>query len=1057
MLEYPRNYQNTTLIHLNFMQIVDFVWKIVYNNVEIMLTKVKETEMTACLENEIEKRAEKAENLSFCNGIKLSAIKNTIASMLKTIGTNEIFEQYTVHDISHINKMLKIAEWLIPEATKSKMTSAEWLMLTLSIYLHDLGMVVSKKEFEQRNSNTKFLAFKEKTLQTATPEYIKAAEDEKYLYQEFVRANHAYRIREWLENKGQNIYGNADDQCEILNQALNGLFEKFKNDLGMVCESHHKDDLEDFSKYKISSKYGDDEQEIVNLNYIAVILRCADLLHITSDRTPSVERKLLDISNPISILEWEKQQAVTSVCPQSKRNSEGNIDETIVKDTIEIHAYFSGADTAEAFFGLSSYLQYVKKELEVCHKITQIAKRQENAHHEFPWKNIDESNIETEGFEAKKLEFTIAQDNILKLLVGHTLYNDSSVVVRELSQNAIDAIKLQSIETSQKSHTSYEGKIRIEWNEKDRILSFADNGTGMTIHDIENYLLKVGASKYRQKQFQEAHKDFNPISRFGIGILTCFMVANDIDIETKSESEAWVNILCLRNVNGKYLLKKETPTKTNGYIQEHGTIIKLHVRTDVDMNDLEINLKKWIVLSDIPITLIVNGEEISIGNKTLKDVLVSFLKEENYNVDDKSIKVEEKTIGNVTVACALRYNDYLSDWSFLQVHSFDDRTKTIPLGTCVEGIRVEFSTPGYKSNNIFAIANIRGSKYQTNVARTALEYDANNEALKAIYDCYRLFIEDQIKSLEEKNYSKSWAIQESHYIMAPLIKESYSNDGVDPIDEKLLIKSLSDIRCLFVEKDGKRDVLSVNDTVEIEKIDILDYKIINAIEMLFKEIPTDITVAKMVKTVLGEHITTTDRVPVITNFNEYNTLHNQIIKTKNAIEIKVDTAKRKIQLTFGNEKGLWKTYDIPSEYRRAHSYSNVIHLPTGDFCIEGLGDEVGVKSVGGIYLNSNSDLCKYLRKVLNIFESNNTKENRILLTAFLGYVFDSNFLEYSYSEKDFDYAIRRMTQRNNSHFYDEAISKMWDKIDLDEFKKVVLVKKHVLFSLDNWSRSKEFY
>ena len=736
------------------MQIVDFVWKMVYNNVEIMLTKAKETEMTTCLEHEIEKRAEKAENLSFCNGIKLSAIKNTIASMLKTIGTNEIFEQYTVHDISHINKMLKTAEWLIPEATKSKMTSAEWLMLTLSIYLHDLGMVVSKKEFEQRNSNTKFLAFKEKTLQTATPEYIKAAEDEKYLYQEFVRANHAYRIREWLENKGQNIYGNADDQCEILNQALNGLFEKFKNDLGMVCESHHKDDLEDFSKYKISSKYGDGEQEIVNLNYIAVILRCADLLHITSDRTPSVERKLLDISNPISILEWEKQQAVTSVCPQSKRNSEGNIDETIVKDTVEIHAYFSGADTAEAFFGLSSYLQYVKKELEVCHKITQIAKRQENAHHEFPWKNIDESNIETEGFEAKKLEFTIAQDNILKLLVGHTLYNDSSVVVRELSQNAIDAIKLQSIETSQKSHSSYEGKIRIEWNEKDRILSFADNGTGMTIHDIENYLLKVGASKYRQKQFQEAHKDFNPISRFGIGILTCFMVANDIDIETKSESEAWVNILCLRNVNGKYLLKKETPTKTNGYIQEHGTIIKLHVRTDVDMNDLEINLKKWIVLSDIPITLIVNGEEISIGNKTLKDVLVSFLKEENYNVDDKSIKVEEKTIGNVTVACALRYNDYLSDWSFLQVHSFDDRTKTIPLGTCVEGIRVEFSTPGYKSNNIFAIANIRGSKYQTNVARTALEYDANNEALKAIYDCYRLFIEDQIKSLEEKKLFK---------------------------------------------------------------------------------------------------------------------------------------------------------------------------------------------------------------------------------------------------------------------------------------------------------------
>ena len=442
--------------------------------------------MMVSLEYDIEKRAENAEKLSFCYGIKLLNIKTTIASMLKTIGSNEIFEQYTVHDISHINMMLKIAEWLIPETTKTTMTSAEWLMLTLSIYLHDLGMVVSKKEFEHRNSNASFLEFKERTLNSATPEYKKFAQDEKYLYQEYVRSNHAFRIREWLENKGQHKYGIAEDQCQILNEALKGLFEKFKNDLGMVCESHHKDDLDNFNKYKIFSKYGSDPQEVVNLNYIAIILRCADLLHITNDRTPSVERKLLDISNPISILEWEKQQAVRAVSPQLKRNSEGNVDDSITKDTIEITAYFSGSDTAEAFFGLSSYLQYVKKELEVCHKIAQIAKRQEGAQHEFPWKYIDESNIETEGFEAKKLEFTIEQDNILKLLVGHTLYNDSSVVVRELSQNAIDAIKLQTLEDSKNSRSSYSGKMEIEWNEEERILSFRDNGTGMTIYDIEN-------------------------------------------------------------------------------------------------------------------------------------------------------------------------------------------------------------------------------------------------------------------------------------------------------------------------------------------------------------------------------------------------------------------------------------------------------------------------------------------------------------------------------------------------------------------------------------------
>lgn len=1011
--------------------------------------------MIVQLNHPIEERAEKAENLSFCNGLKLLNVKQIISEMLRIIGTNEIFEQYTIHDISHIDEMLNIAEWLIPENTKEKMTSAEWLMLTLSIYFHDLGMVVSKKEFEQRNSNTNFLDFKEKMLQTAPTEYQKFVQDEKYLYQEFVRSNHALRIKEWLANKAPYKYGIANEQCEILNSALQGLLGKFKNDLGMVCESHHKDDLEDFTKYKVSSKYGNDPQEVVNLNYIAIILRCADLLHITNDRTPSIARKLLDISNPISILEWEKQQAVRAISPKLKRNAEGNIDRSITPDTIEITAYFSGSDTAEAFFGLSSYLQYIKKELEICYKIAKLAQRQEGVYHEFPWKKIDESNIETEGFEAKKMEFTLEQDNILKLLVGHTLYNDSSVVVRELSQNAIDAIKLQKIEVSQ-NETSYSGKIKIEWNEKERILSFSDNGTGMTIYDIENYLLKVGASKYRQKQFQENHKDFNPISRFGIGILTCFMVANDVDIETKSMSEEWVNILCLRNVNGKYLLKKEEKQKVDPYIQNHGTIIKLHIRPDVDMSNLELNLKKWIVLSEIPIKLIINNDEIDIGTKSLKETLITFLKEENYPLDDKTIKVEEKTIGNVTVACALKYNNYMSDWSFLPIPFIDDKNKILPLGTCIEGIRVEFSTPGYKTNNILAIANIRGSKYQTNVARTALEYDANNESLKEIYDCYRLFIEEQIANLEEKNYSKSWAIQESNYLMVPLIDNIYVDDNNEPIDEKLLFKSLSDIKCLFVEKGGKRELLSVNDIAQINEVDILDYKILSAIEMLFKEISTDTTVSQMVRTICGENISSSE-IPLITNFDEHNIIHNQILQTKNVTKIKVDTNKRKIHFTFGTSKSLWKTYSIPSRRPFDRNISLKLHLPICDFNIEGLTNEVGVKSVGGIYLNSNSELCKYLKKILSIFESNNTKEDRILLITFLEYVFNNNLLEASFTKKDSYYVTRKLQQKSNSTFTEETSSKMWQKIDLKEFKETILLKSHVLFSLDNWTRHSEIY
>ena len=81
-------------------------------------------------------------------------------------------------------------------------------------------------------------------------------------------------------------------------------------------------------------------------------------------------------------------------------------------------------------------------------------------------REIDETRITVIGFETKKLQFTIAQENILQLLVGHTLYNDSSVVVRELVQNAIDAVKLQKQYENKKGRIITQGKVQVDWNEE---------------------------------------------------------------------------------------------------------------------------------------------------------------------------------------------------------------------------------------------------------------------------------------------------------------------------------------------------------------------------------------------------------------------------------------------------------------------------------------------------------------------------------------------------------------------------------------------------------------
>ena len=65
-----------------------------------------------------------------------------------------------------------------------------------------------------------------------------------------------------------------------------------------------------------------------------------------------------------------------------------------IRNTIEITAYFDGAETAEAYFGLSSYLQYTRKELAKCCEIVEKAQKREGAvGYEFPWREVDESQM----------------------------------------------------------------------------------------------------------------------------------------------------------------------------------------------------------------------------------------------------------------------------------------------------------------------------------------------------------------------------------------------------------------------------------------------------------------------------------------------------------------------------------------------------------------------------------------------------------------------------------------------------------------------------------------
>ena len=139
--------------------------------------------------------------------------------------------------------------------------------------------------------------------------------------------------------------------------------------------------------------------------------------------------RMVNPTDPISQTEWAKQNAVTGVFPKPGRDKEGVVDDSVQPNVVSVHAKFYNAN---GFFGLTSYLSYAQKQLSYSRECVEKANSGIKNKLLFPWSDIDDSEVEAVGFIPHPFEFKIDQKRILDLLTGHTLYNESTVAIREL-------------------------------------------------------------------------------------------------------------------------------------------------------------------------------------------------------------------------------------------------------------------------------------------------------------------------------------------------------------------------------------------------------------------------------------------------------------------------------------------------------------------------------------------------------------------------------------------------------------------------------------------------
>jgi molecular chaperone HtpG len=170
----------------------------------------------------------------------------------------------------------------------------------------------------------------------------------------------------------------------------------------------------------------------------------------------------------------------------------------------------------------------------------------------------------------------VAVENIFPL-IKKFLYSDHEIFLRELISNATDAtLKMKHLSGIGEAKVDYGNPIlEVKIDKENKKLHIIDQGIGMTQEEVGKYINEIafsGAEEFLEKYKDQNGKDAGIIGHFGLGFYSSFMVAEKVEIITKSyKDEPAAHWTCDGSPN--YTLEEGAKT-------DRGTEIILHIDED---------------------------------------------------------------------------------------------------------------------------------------------------------------------------------------------------------------------------------------------------------------------------------------------------------------------------------------------------------------------------------------------------------------------------------------------------------------------------------------------
>ena len=304
-----------------------------------------------------------------------------------------------------------------------------------------------------------------------------------------------------------------------------------------------------------------------------------------------------------------------------------------------------------------------------------------------------------------KGKINVAVENIFPL-IKKFLYSDHEIFLRELISNATDA-------TTKLSHLSSLGEVKgdlgdlqieVKVDKKEKKLHIIDKGIGMTHEEVQKYINEVafsGAEEFLE-QYKDSAKDSGIIGHFGLGFYSAFMVAEKVEIITKSfKKDAAAHWTC--DGSPEYTLEKTDK-------KERGTEIILHIDKDskefLEESRIQELLSKYNKFMPVPIKFGTKEETLPLPEGAAEDA-----KPETVTVDNI---VNNPNPAWTKKPAELKEEDYKSFYRELYPMQFED-----PLFNIHLNVDYPFNLTGIlyfpKLNNDLNIQKDRIQLYQNQV------------------------------------------------------------------------------------------------------------------------------------------------------------------------------------------------------------------------------------------------------------------------------------------------------------------------------------------------------